>query len=62
MRVYDTDLNILTPQTCFQATIANKSNMLLLIPETEIDINEELQAPVSQLFSESDSQMEAGIE
>lgn len=30
MRVYDTDLNILTPQMCFQAAIANGSNMLLL--------------------------------
>ena len=41
IRVYDTDLNILTPQMCFQAAIANGSNMLLLIPEKEIDINEE---------------------
>ena len=55
-RVYDTDLNILTPM-CFQAAIANGSNMLLLIPEKEIDINEELEASVSQLLSESDSQM-----
>jgi uncharacterized protein YjbI with pentapeptide repeats len=62
IRVYDTDLNILTPQMCFQAAIANGSNMLLLIPEKEIDINEELEASVSQLLSESDSQMEAGIE
>jgi len=36
--------------------------MLLLIPEREIDINEELEASVSQLLSESDSQIEAGIE
>jgi hypothetical protein len=47
---------------CFQATIANGSNMLLLIPEKEIDINEELEASVSRLLSELDSQMEAGIE
>jgi hypothetical protein len=46
----------------FQVAIANGSNMLLLIPENEIDINEELEASVSQLLSESDSQMEAGIE
>jgi hypothetical protein len=62
IRVCDTDLNILTPQMCFQAAVANGSNMLLLIPEKEIDINEELEASVSQLVSESDSQMEAGIE
>jgi hypothetical protein len=52
IRVYDTNLNILTLQMCFQAAIANGSNMLLLIPEKEIDINEELEASVSQLLSE----------
>jgi hypothetical protein len=62
IRVYDSQLNILTLQMCFQATIANGSNMLLLIPEKEIDINEELEASVSRLLSELDSQMEAGIE
>jgi hypothetical protein len=62
IRVYDTDLNILTPQMCFQAAIANGSSMLLLIPEKEIDINEELEASVSQLLSEPDSQMEASVE
>ena len=62
IRLYDTDLNILTPQMCFQAAVANRSNMLLLIPEREIDINEELEASVSQLLSELDSQREAGIE
>jgi Protein of unknown function (DUF3723) len=62
IRAYDTDLNILTPPMCFQAAIANGSNMLLLIPEKEIDINGELEASVSQLLSGPDSQMEAGIE
>jgi hypothetical protein len=62
IRVYDTDLNILTPQMCFQAAIANGSNMLLLIPEKEIDINEELEASISQLLSGSESQMKTGIE
>jgi len=52
MRLYDTDLNILTPQMCFQAAIANRGNMLLLIPKRDIDINEELEASVSQLLSE----------
>ena len=47
---------------CFQAAIANESNMLLLIPEKEIDINEELEASISQLLSESESQMKTGIE
>ena len=57
IRVHDTDLNILTPQICFRAAIATGSNMPLLIPEKEIKINEELEASVSQPFSESDSQM-----
>ena len=47
---------------CFQAAIANGSNMLLLIPEKEIDINEELEASVSQPLSEPDLQMKAGVE
>jgi hypothetical protein len=47
---------------CFQAAIANGSNMLLLIPEKEIDINKELEASVSQLLSESNLQTEDGIE
>ena len=62
MRVYDTDLNILTPQMCVQAAIANRGNILLLIPERDIDINEELEASVAQLLSESDSQEDDGIE
>jgi len=62
IRVYNTDLNILTPQMCFQVAIANGNNMLLLIPEKEVGINEELETSVSQLLSESTSQIEAGIE
>jgi hypothetical protein len=62
MRLYDRDLNILTPEMCFQAAVANRSNILLLIPERDIDINEELEASVSTLLSELDSQIETGIE
>lgn len=62
MVVFDTNLDILTPEMCFQAAIANGSNMLLLIPEREININEELEASVSQLLSRSGSQMEVDIE
>jgi hypothetical protein len=32
---------------CFQAAITNNGNILLLIPEADIDINEELEASVS---------------
>jgi hypothetical protein len=47
---------------CFQAAIANRGNILLLIPEREIVINEELEASVSQLLSESNSREDDGIE
>jgi hypothetical protein len=47
IRVYNINLNILIPQMCFQAIITNGSNMLILIPEKEIDINKELEASVS---------------
>jgi len=62
IRVYDIDLNILTPQVCFKAAIANRAHILLLIPERDIDINEELEAFVSQLLSEVELQMESRIE
>lgn len=62
IRVYDTDLNLLTPQMCFQAEIADGSNMLLLIPGKEIVINEELEASVSRLLSELDLQTDTDIE
>jgi hypothetical protein len=45
---------------CFQAAIANGSNILLLILGREIYINEELEAFVSQLLFEVNSQKEAG--
>ena len=61
IRVYDTDLNILTPQMCFQAAIANGSNMLLLILKKEININKELKAFISRLLSKLDLQVEASI-
>jgi hypothetical protein len=62
MRVYDTDLNSLTPQMCFRAALAHQSHILLLIAERDIVINEELGASVSQLLSESGLQSEAEIE
>ena len=61
IRLYNTDLNILTLQICFQATIANGSNILILIPERKIDINEVLEVSVSQMLSESNSQIEDSI-
>jgi len=62
IRVYDTDLNILTPQMRFEAAIANRAHILLLIPGRDIDISEELEASVSQLLPEVELQMESRIE
>lgn len=61
IRVYDTDLIILNPQLCFQAAIATRHNMLILIPKNETNINEELEDSVSQLLSELDSEIGASI-
>lgn len=54
IRLYDIDLNVLTPQMCYQAAVANSGNLLLLIPETDININAELEASVNQLLSDLD--------
>jgi hypothetical protein len=35
---------------CFQVAIANGNNMLLLIPEKEVGINEELETSVSTII------------
>ena len=47
MRLYDTNLNILTPGNCFDAATGDGSNTILLIPEAEIDMNKELGICVS---------------
>ena len=50
MRLFDTNLYILTPPNCFEAAIANGSNTILLIPEAEMNINK-LENSVSKLSS-----------
>jgi hypothetical protein len=54
MRLFDTKLNILTPADCLEAATADGSNTSLLIPEVEIDINEELENSISNLASKGD--------
>ena len=58
IRLFDTALNILTPQECFEAALASGTNTIFLIPEAEISINEELEASVSELASNTDSHTE----
>lgn len=55
IRLFDTELNILTPQGCFEAATADGRNIILMIPETGIDISGELEASISELVSKEDS-------
>lgn len=50
IRLFDTDLNILTPQHCFEAATNSGKNTILLIPEEDIDIGEDLENSVKELF------------
>jgi len=43
-----------------EAATANGNNTLLLIPEDEIYINEELEASISELVSQGDSSAKQG--
>jgi len=37
MHIFDTNLRMLTPQTCFEAVAVDGRNTILLIPERELD-------------------------
>lgn len=54
MRLFDTELNILTPRDCFEAATAEGSNTILLLPETEIDISEPLENSIPKSAPERD--------
>ena len=58
IRLFDTELNILTSQDCFEAAIINGRNTILLIPEIEIEIGLELEASVAKLLPTEDSSKE----
>jgi hypothetical protein len=51
IRLFDTTLNILTPQECFEAALADKAGTIFLIPEAEMKIDEELEESISELAS-----------
>jgi hypothetical protein len=55
IRLFDSELNILTPQDCFEAATADRRNIILLIPEAGINIGGELKASISELISKEDS-------
>lgn len=52
IRLFNTKLNILIPTDYFEAVTVDGNNTILLIPETEIDITEELENSISKLVSE----------
>lgn len=49
IRVFDTNLHILTPRNCFEAAIADGRNTILLIRESDINIDGKLEASVTKL-------------
>lgn len=49
MRPFDTDLRLLTPKECYSAVIADGTNTILLMPNTDIDINDELLTSASEV-------------
>ncbi|KAF2813239.1 uncharacterized protein BDZ99DRAFT_496279 [Mytilinidion resinicola] len=58
VRLFDTELNSLTPRDCFEAATAQGSNTILLIPETEINISEQLENSVPKPAPESEPTQE----
>ncbi|KAF1948545.1 hypothetical protein CC80DRAFT_556251 [Byssothecium circinans] len=52
MRLFDTELNILTPRDCFEAATAEGRNTILLIPEAEIYISEQLENSIPESIAE----------
>jgi hypothetical protein len=51
LRLFDTNLRMMTLPECFETVIADQTNTILLIPETEIDISDELAASASSVHA-----------
>ncbi|KAK6592219.1 hypothetical protein H4I96_12079 [Botrytis cinerea] len=49
MRLFDSELNILRPPQCLEAAIASGSNIILVIPEVNIDIDRKLEDSIFAL-------------
>lgn len=49
IRPFDTNLRRLTPQDCFEAATANGTNTIFLIPETDMNIINEVAATASDI-------------
>ncbi|KAH8585784.1 hypothetical protein B0O99DRAFT_109740 [Bisporella sp. PMI_857] len=61
LTAYDADLNPVTADMAYESALGNESHILLLLPGGT-EINEELEASVSRLLSESDSQINTIME
>jgi len=49
MRLFDTELRLLAPQECYQEVVIDGTNTILLIPNAEMDINDEIMASASNV-------------
>lgn len=60
MYIFDTNLRMLTPQTCFEDVTADGTNTILLIPERDID-TDNLPSSVPEKRSDLQTNSEAGL-
>ncbi|PVH68950.1 hypothetical protein DL98DRAFT_578583 [Cadophora sp. DSE1049] len=59
MHIFDTNLCMLTPETCFEAVMADGTNPILLIPEQEID-TDNLSSSLSKKRSDLQTKLGSG--
>jgi hypothetical protein len=57
IRPFSSSFKLLVPRTCFQAAIADGSNTILLIPEDNIQVNNQLVRYVPEAMSEDHIQV-----
>jgi hypothetical protein len=51
LRILDTKLHMLSPDECFRVVTENKTNTILLIPQKELVIDDELIGSVADLHA-----------
>lgn len=60
IRLFDKNLVILAPQNCFEAATVDGSNTILLVRDTEMDIEGKLESSTSELVSKPASRTDEG--
>ena len=58
IRLFDKQLNVLTLEGCFKAVASDGSNTIFLIPKAEVNISDQLQCSMSELVSNTASNLE----